>query len=118
MSFDVVVSKLEKFEEKIDGICSKINNIDKNLGLLKQHVEIQNGRIKKNEVKIEELMYKLLDINTEIDPVATALDSTDPENIIIQIRTTLRITDLQDSEIIAEVMGLIEALSDVFNIVK
>ena len=48
MSFDVVVSKLEKFEEKIDGICSKINNIDKNLGLLKQHVEIQNGRIKKS----------------------------------------------------------------------
>jgi hypothetical protein len=67
---------------------------------------------------LSELMFKLLDLNTEIDPVAAAIDSTDPEKLMIQVRTTLRVVDLQDSEIVEEVKGLVGALGEVFDVVK
>ena len=63
-----------------------------------------------DEGVLDTVMYSLLDLNTEIDPISTAIDSSDPENLIIQARTSLRVIDLQDEEIIGEVKGLIFSL--------
>lgn len=68
------------------------------------------------EDKWDEMFYRLLDLNTVIDPVSAAIDSTDPENILIQARTSLRDVDLQYSEIVAEfrgLMGMLPAISDI-----
>jgi hypothetical protein len=99
------------------GVAIATTLTDETIPRLRFSVDIKKLDIEQDEV-LGELMYKLLDINTEIDPVAAAIDSTDPENIMIQVRTTLRVVDLQASEIVAEVNGLINALGEVFEIVR
>lgn len=71
-----------------------------------------------NEEKIDELMYKLLDLNTEIDPVAAALESIDPENIVIQARTSLRVVDLQAAEVATELTEFIYTLPAISGVIK
>jgi hypothetical protein len=63
-----------------------------------------------DEGVLDTVMYSLLDLNTEIDPIATAIDSSDPDNLLIQARTSLRDIDLQDEEIVGELKGLIFSL--------
>jgi hypothetical protein len=70
-----------------------------------------------DEDTADEIMYQLLDMNTEIDPVAAAIDSTDPDNIMIQARTTLRVVDLQPDEVVEEFNGIIGALASIHEVV-
>jgi hypothetical protein len=63
-----------------------------------------------DEGVLDTVMYSLLDLNTEIDPIATAIDSSDPDHLLIQARTSLRDIDLQDEEIVGELRGLIFSL--------
>ena len=71
-----------------------------------------------DEDTVDALQFRLLDLNTEIDPVATAIDSTDPENLMIQARTTLRMVSIIRDELVAEFMGLINSLAMISHAMK
>lgn len=71
-----------------------------------------------DEASMGEAMFNLLDINTEIDPVAAAIDSTDAENPMVQARTTLRVVDLQSEEIVAEIKGLVGAVAQIHDVIS
>lgn len=70
-----------------------------------------------NEEKMEEVLFELLDLNTEIDPIATAIDTSDEENVLIVARTTLEVGYLQAKEVLSAFETLIFRLPEVRDIV-
>lgn len=66
----------------------------------------------------KEMLFALLDLNTEIDPVSVGIDSIDPNNIQIQARTALRVGDIQEAEVVAEINGLVYSLPTIANLIK
>lgn len=114
---EMVVNNGDVIGFRYEGIMIIASLTDETPARLRFSVDVDNIKWEDDE-KLGELLYKLLDLNTEIDPVATAIDSSDPENLMIQVRTTLRVVDLQAEEIVAEVNGLIEALGEVYELVR
>lgn len=53
-----------------------------------------------NEVKSQELLTELLDINTEIVPISFGIDSTETENPRLVLVTSLLTVDLSDEEVL------------------
>jgi hypothetical protein len=66
----------------------------------------------------KELLFALLDLNTEIDPVSVAIDSINPNDIQIQARTALRVGDIQEAEVVAEIDGLVYSLPTIAKVIK
>jgi len=64
-------------------------------------------------VALVEILDALLDLNTEIDPVAVWIAHVAPENPTLQARTTLRVVDLQAAEVEAALSGLMGSLGEI-----
>ena len=73
---------------------------------------------KLREDHVEDAIFTLLDLNTEIDPVAVGIETSDPDNPMIQARTALRLGNLQPDEVTSEFEGLIAALPSVHYVVQ
>jgi len=101
----------------LDGVTIGVNMTVEAVRRIRFSIDVKELNVE-DDGKLCELMYRLLDLNTEIDPVAAAIDSSNPEKPMIVVRTTLRNVDLQAAEIVAEVEGLMQALGEVYEIVK
>lgn len=114
-----IVNKLDEVEIKgqdgdfviveFEGVPVSIALTDEAIPRIRFSVDVQRLDVVDEDI-LDAVMFSLLDLNTEIDPVSTAIDSSDPENIIIQARTSLRVIDLQDEEVVGELRGLVFSL--------
>ena len=105
---------VEEFGVKVD-VCDKDILIVEDNGVVVQicltEEEVPRLRFKINLFSIddstpENLNSIFLDLNTEIDPIAIGIDTTDPKDIKFQILTTLRVGSLQSEEVIMAFNGL------------
>jgi hypothetical protein len=114
--------EIQSFEENImivgfEGINIVILATDEEVSRLRFSANVAPLSELDEEVT-DEALYRFLDLNTEIDPVSAAIDSSNPENLMIQARTTLRFGDLSKDEVIQDFMGLVSTLPSIAEIVK
>ena len=115
---EIVSSDENTIAFKYGGILTIAYLSDETPARLRFSVDVKELDEEASDEVLGELMYALLDLNTEIDPVAAAIDSTDPDHPVIQARTTLRVVDLQDEEIVSEIHGLIASLNFIVEAVE
>lgn len=84
----------------------------------KQRLRFSVNICQYNDDMNEALPFNLLDLNTEIDPVAVGLNTDNSEDVRIQAVTTLKVVDLQPSEIVAEFEGILGTLPMIAEVIK